>query len=148
MKSLVEEEAVSEVKGRLEALDRGREAKWGKLSVTEMLAHCQRGLEVPLGMRELKRPNIFLRTLMKLVKPSMYNETRWRKNLPTLPEFRVDSYGDFEQEREKLNALIDEFRSRQGGEWPDHPVLGDFSEEQWGKLQYKHLDHHLRQFGA
>ncbi|MBL0146112.1 MAG: DUF1569 domain-containing protein [Chitinophagaceae bacterium] len=29
-----------------------------------------------------------------------------------------------------------------------HPFFGKFTGDQWGKFMYKHLDHHLQQFGV
>ncbi|MDZ4803510.1 MAG: DUF1569 domain-containing protein [Candidatus Eisenbacteria bacterium] len=29
-----------------------------------------------------------------------------------------------------------------------NPIFGNLSVDEWGKLSWKHLDHHLRQFGA
>jgi hypothetical protein len=53
----------------------------------------------------------------------------------------------FLEEKEALLAMVNEFSSqKERTEWPEHPIFGPFTPEQWGKLQYKHLDHHLQQF--
>jgi hypothetical protein len=32
--------------------------------------------------------------------------------------------------------------------WNVHPAFGQLSTQEYGKLFYKHMDHHLRQFGV
>ena len=64
-----------------------------------------------------------------------------------MPAFREAEPRNFTDEKANLEALLNEFDShRDRNEWRDHPTFGTFSKEQWGKMQYKHLDHHLRQF--
>ena len=79
----------------------------------------------------------------------MYSDKLWKKNLPTLKAFRETESYDFEEEKGKLLDLINELGThRDKSEWQEHPTFGYFTPEQWGKMHYKHLDHHLRQFGA
>ncbi len=79
----------------------------------------------------------------------MYSDKPWKKNLPTMKQFKETTPRDFEIERKKLNELLDELESqRERNNWKAHPTFGEMTKEQWGKMQYKHLDHHLRQFNA
>ena len=78
----------------------------------------------------------------------MYNDKLWRKNLPTAPGFKITEKKDFNEEQTKLLGLINEvYEQRNRDKWQPHPVFGELTSEHWGQMQYKHLDHHLRQFG-
>lgn len=87
--------------------------------------------------------------MARLFKKSMYSDKPWRKNLPTIKKFKVEDEREFEAEKKTLNELITAFHGRrEQKEWNPHPMFGEFTPEQWGKMQYKHLDHHLRSFGV
>jgi hypothetical protein len=93
-----------------------------------------------------KRGNLLIGWFFK---KSMYNDKPWRKNLPTLPRAKANEEKEFEVEYKILLELVDELYShRDRKDWNPHPIFGNFTPEQWGKLEYKHLDHHLRQFGV
>ena len=86
---------------------------------------------------------------MKTFKGMMYNDKPWKQNLPTAKEFIVTNTKEFEKEKTQLISLLEEFNQKNENKaLPPHPIFGSFTNEQWGKMQYKHLDHHLRQFGA
>jgi hypothetical protein len=54
-----------------------------------------------------------------------------------------------QQDIETLTRLLETFsRTDRLGPWPDHPAFGRLSGAAWGALSYKHIDHHLRQFGV
>jgi len=149
MKSLFEASAYSEILNRIENLTETATPSWGKMSVGQMCTHCQMPLEIALGKRTLdgKKPGFMKRLMFKLYKPFMYNDKPWSKNLPTAPDFVIKEDKDLEAEKAKLVEIISEFHAqKEVKEWPAHPMFGTFTSEQWGKMQYKHLDHHLTQF--
>lgn len=148
MKNLFYTETVKEIEERLLALNQDDQPEWGVMNSAQMLAHCCGPLEVVLEEIQLKKPGILTRLLVSFYKPLLYNDKPWKKGLPTTKEFRITEDRDFEGERLRLLSLINRFVSK-GPEhsWPVHPLFGTFSSEQWGMMQYKHLDHHLKQFG-
>lgn len=149
MKSLFDTEAYKEINTRLETLSPNETPKWGKMNPAQMLHHCQKAFEVPLGKSDLKRPNIFVRTLVKTFKKSLYNDKPWKQSLPTTKQFKVTEPRDFQKEKNRLKELMEEFHQKGADyNWPEHPAFGQFTASQWGQMQYKHMDHHLRQFGA
>ena len=84
-----------------------------------------------------------------LFKKSMYNDKLWRKNLPTVPVAKAREEKDFEKELEKLKVELNNLYQLKDREvWNPHPTFGEFTQKQWGQFQYKHLDHHFRQFGV
>ena len=149
MKSLFDIEAKQEIFSRLEKLTEKSQRKWGKMNVAQMLSHCQCAPLVALGKMAITKPSFFLGIVLRLCKGLLYNDTPWGRGMPTAKEFVVTEGKDFEEEREKLLRVLEEFyRERERREWNPHPVFGHFTKEQWGQMQYKHLDHHLKQFGV
>jgi hypothetical protein len=148
MKNLFDQEAYQEIVQRLHQLRPDSQRQWGKMNPAQALAHLCRGLKVALADKPLKRMWIGY-ILGPLMKHKLYNDTPWKSSLPTAPDFVVNDLRDFETERTKLLALVQRFHEAgpsQAGQFP-HPFFGSMTPEQWGKSIYKHLDHHLRQFG-
>ena len=150
MKSLLDNETQNEVLQRMHSLTPETTAKWGNMNVTQMLKHCQGPLEVGIGSKQLNTKVGFMKKLLfKAIKSSMYNDKLWQQGIPTAKEYLVTSTEDFDTEKKQLETFINEFsKLKSKTDWPKHPFFGKFNTEQWGKAQYKHLDHHFRQFGV
>lgn len=150
MKSLFDYDTHQEILDRIEQLDESKKPIWGKMNVVQMLNHTQRPLKVANGRMVLTdSPNPFMRLAFRLYKSHMYNDKPWKQNLPTVKDFMVDNVGSFKEEKQHLLENINEFQKKDLNlHWPKHPFFGEFTTDQWGKMQYKHLDHHLRQFGV
>ena len=120
------------------------------MSVDQMLKHCQAPLDVAIEKKELNSKIGFMKKLLfKAFKPTMYNDKLWNQNIPTAKEYIITQKHDFHTEKEQLKNVINEFQTlKTKTNWPKHPFFGNFTTEQWGKLQYKHLDHHFRQFNV
>lgn len=150
MKSLFDKETHAEILSRISGLTSASKGQWGKMEVGQMLHHCQFPLKIAMKRYNVtKKPNPLLKLLFKSFKNNMYNDKPWRPNLPTAKGLRVTTAKDFAEEREKLIALVNDFHNeRTRKSWDPHPMFGHFTHEQWGQMQFKHLDHHLRQFGV
>jgi hypothetical protein len=149
MLSLYDPENRDAVVRRLAALQPTSQRQWGKMTVAQMLAHCAKALEVPCGDR-VETQSLIGRVLAPFAKPSVLGEKPMNQNAPTSPTLRVTDDRDFARERERLVALVDRFCSR-GPAVTDgivHNFFGRLTADQWGRLMYKHLDHHLRQFST
>jgi hypothetical protein len=149
MKSLYDAATVAEVKERMAHLGPESERMWGKMSAAQMLAHCSISLETAVGDR--RPPRLLMgRVLGRLVKPHFTNEKPMGKNGPTDKSFIVADERDVAVERERLAGLIDRFAAAGPAGCTTHPhsFFGKLTAEEWGKGMYKHLDHHLRQFGV
>ncbi len=149
MKSLFTQEVFEEINMRLESLNDNSESLWGKMNVSQMLAHCCEPLKIALGIEtSIKEPYI-KKLILSLFKHKLYDDSEWKKNLPTTDQFKITNDKYFDIEVENLKSLIEKFhREKNKSDWAEHPMFGKFSPEQWGKMQFKHLDHHLRQFGV
>ena len=146
MKSLFDITTYTEIKNRLSALTADSQRQWGKMEIGQMLCHCVQPLNVSLGKGNIKKQFF---PLAFLFKKSLYNDKPWRQNLPTAKSFKISGSKDFETEKTELLKLIHEFHEKKNQtEWEPHPIFGKFTPQQWGQMQYKHLDHHLKQFGV
>ena len=147
MKSFFEDGVYNKISKRIDNLDKNTKAQWGKMNASQMLHHCQIPLNIILEKEDYGvKPNWLINLLFK---KSMYSDKLWRKNMPTSSGFRITEDKDFNTEKEKITSLIDELNSLKNREdWQPHPAFGKLTKDQWGKMQYKHLDHHLRQFGV
>ena len=150
MKSLFEAEASQEILDRIEKLAEKAPAKWGKMSVNQMLVHCQKPIELSLGESTIKKPNFVKKFLFKIISPALYNDKPWKEGLPTAQEYVITDSYSFDDEKKKLKSKIEKMSNSKAYFEPskNHPYFGKFSADQWGKSAYKHLDHHLTQFGV
>lgn len=147
MKSLFETESHSEILSRINTLNESSKGLWGKMEVGQMLFHCQFPLNLALGRYEMKKPNPIMKLIFKSFKKGLYDDSVWKPNMPTAKPFKVVDKREFITEKEKLITAVNDFHNEKGKkEWDPHPAFDYFTPEQWGKMQYKHLDHHLRQF--
>ncbi len=149
MKNLFDKETHTEIINRISKLTPQSQRQWGKMTVSQMLAHCKEAFTVPLSDKKL--PRIFMGRLIGWAfKKMLYNDKPWKRNLPTAPNFLIKDERDFEKEKQELTELINRFYNSgpaNVGKFP-HPMFGTYTSEQWGKSMYKHLDHHFSQFGV
>jgi hypothetical protein len=150
MKNLFEAARVEEVKQRIARLRPDSDRQWGKMNAPQAVAHCSGGLELALG--DLRPPRVLLgRILGPIIKPIMFkNDEPMRRNSPTAKALVIQDERDLEKERTRLYGLIDRFVANgpQGCTTHPHSFFGPLKPEEWAILMYKHLDHHLRQFGV
>ena len=123
--------------------------QWGKMNATQMLAHSQLPLKVAFGELKLKRGLLGM-LFGGIAKRQLMADKPFKQNLPTAPQFLVKDYENFESEKGKLINMIQKFNvDGPGGLSKDpHPFFGKLTTDEWDLLQWKHLDHHLRQFGV
>lgn len=137
----------AELKRRVEALTPGTTQRWGKMSVDQMLHHVNFSLAEALG-EHIAKPNV--RGLPKaLVRWAILNAP-WGRGAPTRPDMLIPQGQryDFAQEKERCLSMIDRVLSKpMDDSWPcsaNFPMTG----RHWSQLEYKHLNHHLTQFGV
>jgi len=148
MRNILNEVVYNDVRNRINKLDEASKAKWGKMSVGQMAWHCQGPLNIMLGKNHygMTKPNWFA---ILFFKKSLYNDKPWRKGLPTAKFLKTNEDKDPKSEKATLLELLDDVGAQLDKEnWGKHPGFGYFTDDQWGRMQYKHLDHHLRQFGV
>ncbi|MGE5276503.1 MAG: DUF1569 domain-containing protein [Acidobacteriota bacterium] len=149
MENLFDPGTYESMRQRLDRLSPDAARQWGKMTVAQMLAHCSRALEVGTG--DLPRKQALIgKIFAPFVRSSFLGERPFGRNSPTDPAFVVSDERDFAREKEHLSRVIARFCQKGPAEAgrQTHSFLGRISGEQWGRVMYKHLDHHFRQFGA
>ena len=133
---------------RLGKLSPASRALWGKTDVAQMLAHVATFLEIASSDEKVTRM-----WLGRIFGPSGKRHiltTGIPKNSPTIPSIKVSGQRDFRREKERALRGLERFYK--GGEAGDtrqpHQFWGRLTPNEWARLQYVHLDHHVTQFGV
>ncbi len=151
MKNLFDATMDNQIKTRLGTLKPQSERRWGKMTAPQMLAHCSVSMQWAVGEVVPEKGPLLVRLMGRLVKPMVFrNENPLRKNSPTAKSLIVADERDFAKERERLTGLIDKFAAggAAGCTTNPHSFFGKMTPDEWAILMYRHLDHHLRQFGV
>jgi len=134
------------IKRRVESLRIDSPRQWGKMSIDQMLWHVNVSLREAAGEYTptgIKTP--LPKALMRFV--ILY--APWGRGAPTRPDMRVVSEHDFKTQKDLCLSLIERIAGRSLRDaWPVSASMGQMTGKHWSRLQAKHLDHHLRQFGA
>ena len=149
MKSLLDPAGNAEIINRINGLKPGLQPAWGKMNVTQMLGHCQQPMRVAYGELKIKRGLLgFL--FGKIAKKKLMSDTPMSKNLPTVKNFIMPDNLNFEEEKAKLIALVKRMATEGASaiSKDPHPLFGRMTISEWDTLGWKHLDHHLQQFGV
>jgi hypothetical protein len=149
MPSLFNNDDNNELIGRIECLTSNTPAQWGKMNAAQMISHLQEPMKVATGEAKLKHSLIGI-LFGRMAKKKMMKPGPFSKNLPTAPTFLRKDERDFEKEKAITVSLIKQFADK----GPDvlsknpHPFFGKMTVEEWDTLGWKHIDHHLTQFGV
>lgn len=149
MKNIFQPQTLEEIKQRLNLVQPTSPRQWGKMDAAQMLAHCTAALEVAAGHKF--PPRMFIgRILGPFIKSVFLNDKPLKKNTPTDKSFLVIDQRNFVKEKERLMDLVTQFSVGGEANCTKHPhsFFGKLTPAEWGIGMYKHLDHHLRQFGA
>lgn len=147
IKNLFEPAVKEEIIERINKLTPQTKPLWGKMNVSQMLAHIQMPIRIAYGTHQPKG-SFLLRMLGPLFKSKLWDEKPYKRSLPTDPTFiMTGSEREFEKEKSAVLELLNKF-SNETIIGERHPVFGKFSKENWSKATWKHLDHHLKQFGV
>ena len=150
MKSIFQTHIQDELLERLDRLTPDAERRWGKMSPTQMMEHTARVLEMATSDEQPVKQIFLGKALGWIFKGQFLGEKPFRKNAPTGPDYVIKDEPEMELTRERLKAMIEKFHGRgpEGLDGNVHPFFGPLTGKQWGETQYKHVDHHLRQFGV
>ncbi|MCL6457831.1 MAG: DUF1569 domain-containing protein [Gorillibacterium sp.] len=149
MKNIFELRHTEEILTRIDNLSSNSQRQWGQMNVAQMLAHCSGFQDIATGNSLLRRSWLGI-VIGPLVKPVFYNDKPLPRDMSTIPTILVADEREFEQEREILRRKTIAFQENGQEHCTNlpHPFFGKLTAEQWGKGIYKHLDHHLKQFGV
>jgi hypothetical protein len=151
MKNLHQPQAQQDILQRINALTPTTQRQWGTLTVQGMMAHCTDQLRVATNQKQLKSPPFLLGLMGRIIIYPLLWGISMGKNAPTAPELDQNKKGikaqDFETEKNNLIQMINTFITTKNNDTP-HPFFGKLTQNQWSRLAYVHLNHHLTQFGV
>ena len=148
--NLFNQESVDQTISRINNLKANSKAVWGKMDVAKMLAHCNVTYEMIYDKKH-PRPNVVLKFILKkLVKNKVVTDKPYPKNGKTAPQFIIKEPRDFANEKSRLIQYIE--KTYNLGEnyfdGKESHSLGSLTIQEWNNMLYKHLNHHLNQFGV
>ena len=150
MKNIFEKEITNEVIKRINNLTTSTKPTWGKMSVSQMLSHCSVSYEM-VYTDKYPKPNAFTKWILKMfVKKIVVSEKPYAKNGKTAAQFIISDDKEFEVEKKILIDYIT--KTQELGEayfeGKETHSFGELTAVEWNNSFYKHLDHHLTQFGV
>lgn len=144
------EKVANQVIDRINKLTPTTKAQWGKMNVAQMLAHCNVTYETVYTDKHPK-PNAIVGFLIRsFVKNIVVSNKPYPKNGRTAPIFIITDERELEKEKKILTDYIN--KTQKLGEahfnGKENLSFGNLNKNEWNNLFYKHLDHHLNQFGV
>jgi len=146
--SLAAPETNSACRARIEALTQDTAPIWGEMSAAQMMAHCAEVLEVT-GGKELQGSPWFIKLLKPFVRKMVVGPKPYPRSTRTHAQYMQVKEKDFTVEKARLLGSMDSFgKACSGKEVLNHSFFGEITVDEAGWAMYKHLDHHLVQFGV
>ncbi len=148
--SLYDEQTLNELLNRINKLTPESQPLWGKMNVAQMLAHNNVAFDITAGKIPASY-NFLMRLMLKtFVKPIVVGNKPYEKNGRTAPVFIVADERDFADEKAKLTDNFKSFHAEGPAayEGKASPSFGKLTSQEWSNQYWKHMDHHLRQFGV
>jgi hypothetical protein len=138
----------AELLDRIAKLQPQAEPAWGTMNAAQMCAHCAEILEVMDGKPLVGTP-WFVKLIGPLIRRMVLSRKPYPRGLQTHPQYRMPDSVQFEEERNRLVRAAEEFHALGSAEAArkKHPLFGSMTADEVGWLSYKHLNHHLTQFG-
>jgi len=131
---------------RLRSLDPKAIPLWGKMNVLEMLSHLNMATASGLGHYQLQDESTWLRRNV-ICYLALYVLRQLPRNAAAPKGFSIAAAGNlnFEREMGSLLRVLNMASCSENQSYP-HPLFGNMNKADWGRLVYRHIDHHLRQF--
>ena len=149
MKNVVNADDCNEIIERLEKLTSSTPRLWGKMNASQMMAHCN--VTYQMVYEDIHpKPSFFMKFILKaFIKKKVTNDVLYKPNLPTAPAFVVGDEKDFEKEKTRLIQHIKKTQELGPAyfENKESHSFGILKATEWNNMFYKHIDHHLKQFG-
>lgn len=147
--NLYDKKVYVDVKSRIEKLSNDSLPLWGKMNIAQMMAHCSEVLDVYNGVKPLKS-NFFTRLFKGYIRKVVIGPEPYKKNSPTAPQFKISAHKEFSEQKTRLINSLNFFYEMQKEEAEniDHSLFGKMSLDERGWAMFKHLNHHLEQFGG
>jgi hypothetical protein len=148
--SIFEPKTTEDLFTRINKLSPETTPLWGKMNVSQMLAHLCVSYDQIFGDQSGRPPLLMRKLLSLLIKKRLVDESPYPKNGRTAPAFVIVGDRDFDVEKARLTAYISKVEKMGTAQFSDRESfsMGKLTTLEWNNLLYKHLDHHLSQFGV
>ena len=136
---------------RINSLTPKSKRLWGTMTVDQMFAHCNVPYSYTFMPEQFKKPSFFMKFILKnFVKKMVVSDNPYKQNERTSPSFVISNPRDFEKEKAILIKNIEKVKDLGAThfEGKENFSFGKMTSKEWNALYYKHLDHHLRQYGV
>jgi uncharacterized protein DUF1569 len=147
MPSLRDEAVRKQIVTRLQRLTPTTKPEWGRLDAPRLLCHLSDTFAMSLG--EVAVPSMNRKACQHFpLKHLILYVLPFPKGVPTPPELLATAPGNFDADRQRVLEQIKRLAAAPNGEGPAHPFFGPLTNDEWNALQWKHIEHHLKQFGC
>ena len=126
--------------------------RWGRMTAHQAVCHLNDSFLLVLGGRttDFRANSLFNRTVGRFL--ALSTPVPWPKGVRTSPEADQERGGTppgvFADDVARLRELMDRFRDTGGKNLDPHIALGSLTSGEWGRWAYRHVNHHLSQFGV
>lgn len=150
MENIFDRAVADKIIARINTLTPSTAAQWGKMNVAQMLAHCNVTYEMVYTNKHRKPRGIIKLILRIIVKPVVTTDRPYKNNTKTAPAFIISDERVFNDEKSHLIDHINKVQAEGAAafEGRESHSFGKLNSTEWNNMFYKHLDHHLTQFGA
>jgi hypothetical protein len=146
MKNLYDPQVFTEITERINQLTPDTTPQWGKMDAAQMMAHCKSILDVSNG-KPLENTPFMVKLIKGYIKKMVVGPKPYPKNSKTHPQYLQKDPKNFDEEKKNLFDALAKMKKMEG-EKTNHTLFGVLTSEEKGWAQYKHIDHHLTQFGV
>ena len=140
----------TELVARLRHLAPETQRRWGKMTSHQAVCHLSDSFRAMMGTGVSSVANPWSRIVIKWI--ALNAPMKWPQGVPTRPEVDQLIGGtrpvEFTRDREQLETLMEQFAARTGDNLRAHPMFGPLTTQEWQRWGWRHVDHHLRQFGV
>lgn len=148
MRSILNDGDRAAIVGRVRSLSASSTGRWGSMNVAGMLRHLHLSARMAVGEMQIPSANKRVFQVFPLKHLILY-VLPFPKGAPTATELKPDASVSLEEERAAVLELLERIgMGPREGVGPDHPLFGPLTWREWGAATYKHVDHHLKQFGV
>ncbi len=150
MENIFNAKTIESFKARINNLNENSTAKWGKMNLYQMLKHCTENEIMMVREQDYKRRFIGRLFGKMVLSGILKDDSNLKKNTPTHPKLIFKGDGSIEAQKQMWIAILEKYPTKQPQEYADfvHPFFGKMNADEISVFVWKHVDHHLRQFGA
>jgi hypothetical protein len=150
METIFDKQTIERFKNRIEKITENSTRQWGKFTVYQMLKHATENDRMLLRDQPYKR--LFIGRLFgkMALRKATKNDAPNDKNSPTHPYLVIKGIGNVEEQKKIWLNVLDKYPQLTKAHYLGfvHPFYGSMTADQVSIVAYKHIDHHLRQFGV